>query len=44
VPGPAMAAPRAPTWSALAPTDVRAHGPPATGGIRPRAPPLPHLA
>ena len=44
LPGPALMDPGAPTWSALAPTDVRAHGPPATVCTSPRAPPLPHLA
>ena len=44
VPGPALMDPGAPTWSALAPTDVRAHGPPLTASTSPRAPPLLHLA
>lgn len=44
VPGPALMDAGAPTWSALAPTDVRAHGPPATVSTSPRAPPLLHLA
>jgi hypothetical protein len=36
--------PDPPIWSALGPTDVRAHGPPSAAKSSPRAPPLSHLA
>ena len=43
LPGPAILAPAVSVRSAIAPTDVRVHGPPFDGRIPSRAPPLTHL-